>query len=358
MKGLHKIIFPFAPDQSGAVSVLASLSGIIVVIDAGGCTGNICGFDLPGWVQSTASGEEPKIFSAGLRDMDAIFGRDRELIDKLAEITKTENAPFAALVGTPVPATIGTDYKALARMAKKKCGLPVLAIDTNGAAWYDRGAEKAYLALIDAFCGPEKKEDVIPGSVGVWGLTPLDFGNRRAKEVLRKELEKSGKKKVCIIGEKGSLSDLEGASSFEENLVVSVSGLAAAKKLLALYGTPYRVLDLPFMTKGMERDRELAGKKVLIVHEQVMANARRKRILKETGNSAKVTCAAWFLQDNELMEPGDFHIADEDAFLSLVQEGSYDAVLADESLLFALRDFAGEKISYPHYAVSGKEEVS
>ncbi|HBN57365.1 MAG TPA: nitrogenase molybdenum-iron protein, partial [Lachnospiraceae bacterium] len=45
MKGLLKYLSPFAPDQSGAASVLYDLGGITVICDAGGCTGNICGFD-------------------------------------------------------------------------------------------------------------------------------------------------------------------------------------------------------------------------------------------------------------------------------------------------------------------------
>ena len=40
MRGLRKYLTPFAPDQSGAVSVLYELGGIIVICDAGGCTGN------------------------------------------------------------------------------------------------------------------------------------------------------------------------------------------------------------------------------------------------------------------------------------------------------------------------------
>ncbi len=39
MRGLRKYLTPFAPDQSGAVSVLYELGGIIVICDAGGCTG-------------------------------------------------------------------------------------------------------------------------------------------------------------------------------------------------------------------------------------------------------------------------------------------------------------------------------
>ena len=43
MKGLRKYLTPFAPDQSGAVSVLYELGGILVICDAGGCVGNVCG---------------------------------------------------------------------------------------------------------------------------------------------------------------------------------------------------------------------------------------------------------------------------------------------------------------------------
>ena len=61
MRGLRKVLTPFAPDQSGAVSVLYNLGGLIVIIDAGGCTGNVCGFDEPRW-----HGARAAVFSAGL----------------------------------------------------------------------------------------------------------------------------------------------------------------------------------------------------------------------------------------------------------------------------------------------------
>ena len=77
MRGLRKYLTPFAPDQSGAVSVLYEFGGIIVICDAGGCTGNICGFDEPRWFESKSA-----LFSAGLRDMDAILGRDDRLVAK------------------------------------------------------------------------------------------------------------------------------------------------------------------------------------------------------------------------------------------------------------------------------------
>ena len=80
MRGLRKYLTPFAPDQSGAVSVLYELGGIIVICDAGGCTGNVCGFDEPRWFERKSA-----VFSAGLRDMDAILGRDDRLVAKLVD---------------------------------------------------------------------------------------------------------------------------------------------------------------------------------------------------------------------------------------------------------------------------------
>ena len=147
MKGLWKYISPFAPDQSGAAAVLYGLGGIVVICDAGGCAGNICGFDEPRWF----SGKKSAVFSAGLRDMDAILGRDDRLIAKLCDAARTIDASFAAIVGTPVPSVIGTDYRALQRMAEKKLDIPILPIDTTGMELYDKGIEKAYLALLRQF---------------------------------------------------------------------------------------------------------------------------------------------------------------------------------------------------------------
>ncbi|MBQ1922196.1 MAG: nitrogenase molybdenum-iron protein, partial [Lachnospiraceae bacterium] len=108
VKGCRRVLTPFAPDQSGAVAALYGLGGISVIVDAGGCTGNICGFDEPRWLTEKAA-----VFSAGLRDMDAILGRDDKLIEKLTDAAGRVGGSFAALIGTPVPAVIGTDFRAL-----------------------------------------------------------------------------------------------------------------------------------------------------------------------------------------------------------------------------------------------------
>ena len=143
MRGLRKYLTPFAPDQSGAVSVLFELGGIVVICDAGGCTGNVCGFDEPRWFEQKSA-----IFSAGLRDMDAILGRDDRLVAKLEDAAQKVDATFAAVIGTPVPAVIATDYLALKRMTERKINIPVLTVDTDGMELYDKGEEKAFLELL------------------------------------------------------------------------------------------------------------------------------------------------------------------------------------------------------------------
>ena len=89
MKGLRCVLTPFAPDQSGAVSVLYGYGGILVILDAGGCAGNICGFDEPRWHK-----EKSAVFSAGLRDMDAILGRDDLLVKKTVAAAEQIDAQF------------------------------------------------------------------------------------------------------------------------------------------------------------------------------------------------------------------------------------------------------------------------
>ena len=170
MRGLRKYLTPFAPDQSGAVSVLYELGGIIVICDAGGCAGNVCGFDEPRWFEQKSA-----VFSAGLRDMDAILGRDDRLVAKLVDAAEKVEAGFAAIVGTPVPAVIGTDHQALRRMCEKKTDLPVLAVNTNGMELYDAGERKAYLELFKAFA--REKLPVEAGKTGVLGMTPQDVSD-------------------------------------------------------------------------------------------------------------------------------------------------------------------------------------
>ena len=307
MKGLRKVLTPFAPDQSGAVSVLYGLGGLTVIIDAGGCTGNICGFDEPRWQEMRSA-----VFSAGLRDMDAILGRDKLLVSKIADACGRIDASFVALIGTPVPATIATDYKALKRMLKKETDLPVLTIATDGMKLYDEGEALAYKALISEFTTKEGTLREL-----TLGMTPLTYGS----------------------GLPVALDDYRNIGPETKITAASASGIEAAKEL----GIPYEIYN--------GAAAEIAGRipsgKVLVCHDEVFGKTLRDK-------GVRCDIAAFFTLHDEIREEGDVKITEEDEFTDLVMNGGYDVIVADECLKPLAGGFRGQWIDAPFFALSGR----
>ena len=343
MRGLRKYLTPFAPDQSGAVSVLYELGGIIVICDAGGCTGNVCGFDEPRWFERKSA-----VFSAGLRDMDAILGRDDRLVAKLVDAAEKVEAGFAAVIGTPVPAVIGTDYQALKRMCEKKTDLPVLAVNTDGMELYDGGERKAYLELFKVFA--REKLPVETGRVGILGMTPQDVSDLKAADKLREKFRERGQRAICY-GMGDGLDEVKKASSVEKNIVVSPAALECARYLENTFGTPYEVGYL--LVEELVPDMEYAGKKILIVQQQVMAGSIRAE-LRKRGGDGKITVASWFSMEKDLLEEGDVSLKDEEDYMELVEKGRYDVIFADPCMRRMTKDFSGVFVDAVHFAVSGK----
>ena len=360
VRGLWKGLTPFAPDQSGAASVFYELGGILVICDAGGCTGNVCGFDEPRWF-----GERSAIFSAGLRDMDAILGRDDRLVAKLTDAAEKIDANFAAVIGTPVPAVIATDYRALQRMCEKKTNLPILTVDTNGMELYDVGEEKAWLTLFKTFAGKdvvsqkeasEEDDSSKKMKIGVLGLTPHDVSDLNIEEKFRKS-ENENTHYICY-GMRAGIDKVKTAGSADKNLVVAPAALETAKYLEKEFGTPYEV-GYPFVDELIpELDYE--RKKILIIHQQVIANAIRQeiRIRSDEQQNTEVTVASWFMMKSEFSEEGDLSLKEEKDYCKLVQNGNYDIVFADENMRGLVPGFKGTFVNIRHFAVSGKLQES
>ena len=343
MRGLRKYLTPFAPDQSGAVSVLFELGGIVVICDAGGCTGNVCGFDEPRWFEQKSA-----IFSAGLRDMDAILGRDDRLVAKLADAAEKVDAAFTAVIGTPVPAVIATDYLALRRMTEKKMNLPVLTVDTDGMELYDKGEEKAFLELFKTFA--VEKYPVDEHKIGVLGMTPQDVSDLAAADKIRDLFQrKYGQKAVCYCMGDG-LEEVKKASSVSKNIVVSPAALATAKYLEKTFRTPYEIY-YP-LVEDLIPEMDYTGKRILVVHQQVIADSIRK-VLLERGAEI-VQTASWFMMKKELQADEDVILRDEDAYIELVQNGEFDIIFADECMDRMTPKFDGTFVNTRHFAVSGK----
>ncbi len=346
MKGLWKYLSPFAPDQSGATGVLCEMGGLIVIIDAGGCAGNICGFDEPRWFE-----ERSAIYSAGLRDMDAILGRDDRLIEKIGDACRKVEGEFVALVGTPVPAVIGTDYRALKHMIEARTGIPALAIDTDGVHYYDLGCEKAWLALFQTFT--EKSYGMEPGTYGVIGATPFDVPMEGI------HFEKPGI--YYCYGMGAGIEEIRKAGTVMKNLVVSPGGLKAARYLAKRFGVPYEAVyplkSIAYFEEFLDIIKNMVStgrdpERILILHQQVLAHSLRNELRRYS--EAAMVAAGWFGMDKELAEPWDVSLTQEDEWIRLVEEGDFDLIIGDRLLLNAIPGYRGTFIGLDHFPISGK----
>ena len=347
MKNLLRYLSPFAPDQAGAVSVLFPQGGLIVICDAGGCAGNICGFDEPRWFTGRCA-----LFSAALRDMDAILGRDDKLIGKLASAMEDSGTDFSALIGTPVPAVIGTDFRALKRAAERRTGKPCLVIPATGTKFYDVGAQEAYLELVRTFS--LERLPVEEGTIGVLGAIPPDLSLIHPGEAVRAALDPGRERRILCFE---SPDDFRNASAAEKNLVVSPSGVAAAELLKERFGTPWEIA-VPWLPESLkQRLAALHGGRILVIHQQFAA-CRVRELLPD----CEVTTGTFFRTCPEWMKPGDMAFSGEGDFADAVESGGFDAVIGDPVLKRAIPHFRGEWIPFIHFAVSGaleqKEEES
>ena len=358
MKKLLNYLSPFAPDQSGACGVLYELGGIIVICDAGGCTGNICGFDEPRWFTKKSA-----VFSAGLRDMDAIMGRDDKLIAKLGDAHDRLKTPFTALVATPVPAVIGTDMKALKRMAEKRTGVPCIAINAIGTKYYDEGEAEAWYQLFREFTTGTEEDRA---GVGIIGATPLETGYADAAPLIE-ACHEYGIDEPVIYSMGTGLEEVRRASGVKYNLVVSAAGIRAAEYLKSEFGIPYET-GYPFIPSDVIEEciksfeTKSHNRNVLIIHSQFAANELRNIIFHNLATmgveaeETKVSCSTFFMMNDKYAEEGDFRLSGEDELAEIASENRYDTIIGDGDLerLLKAYGFRGEFIEFPSFAISGK----
>ena len=357
-KGYRSVLTPFAPDQSGAVSVLYELGGITVICDAGGCTGNICGFDEPRWFR-----ERSAVFSAGLRDMDAILGRDEKLLEKLADTAAfmrekgEDKAPaFAAIVGTPVPAVIGTDFRALERMARKKTGLPSFGISCDGMEYYDKGAQEAYLRLVETFAAKEADSGARSGeAVGILGAQYMDLSGLADPEEVRRAVRESfGGEPVLYGSARDGIEAFRNLGRIRRNLVVTVSGYEAAVYMEKKFGIPFACGNPAVRERILDMDLPVPvrGSRILVIHEQITADVCRQALLER--GAREVVTASWFMRKENLIRKGDIPLREETDLMKAAGDG-YDLILADPVMYPLIREtYDGPLAELLHFAVSGK----
>lgn len=367
MRNLNRFLPTFCADYTGASQIVYEMDGMIVVFDGRACACHAAGSDEPRFPLN------PKLaFSTNLKLVEAVTGDDRKQIKKILNALEYYKPKFLTLIGTPVPAVIGTDLDGIASIIEKKSGVPCIGVNTTGFDSYDKGASKTMLKMAKKFVGKDYFE-ARPCEVNVLGTLVCDMWDVDSVRYLEQAILDSGADSVCCWGSDARVEEIAGADRSKLNVVASVCGLETAKYLEKTYGTPY-IVGFPVGNHAMAEFKasvaeKLRGEyksapaccarkhskyqKVLVIAEQLQANGIRNCMQKEY-DVEKVDCITFFDQDKTSVAADDKKLRDEDALTDYVQEhGPYDLIIGDPIVTQIIGGSGKEIISWPHFAISG-----
>lgn len=366
MSKLCIMLPPLAPDYSGAASALFELGGMIVIHDAAGCTGNYTGYDEPRWL-----GSHTAVYCSGLRHMDAILGNDDLLVERIKKAAESIKPNFIALLGSPVPMVIGTDFEGLAKEIEHETGIPSIGLSTRGLAYYGKGINAAIISLMKKVCPLKIREEEKNDGINILGMTPLDFAKGPNASDFVKLFEDNGIKVNCCFTMGCAFEEFKNSVKSRLNVVVSQSGYDTAVFLKEKYGIPF-VTGTP-MLMGMQilakiqpekfsfNPKPLTNiqdKKIFIAGEQVIANTIREYFEALGLKKENTTVGIMFDATKDLMREGDVIVKDEKHLRELLNSGKYQKIVADplvEQLITKETKQKGiEFYNLPHVAVSSK----
>ena len=379
MKQIASRISIYSADAFGVCSALYELGGLCVMHDASGCNSTYNTHDEPRWYDF-----DSMVYISGLSEMEAIMGDDQKFIDDIVYTAKELNPNFIAMAGTPIPTMIGTDFKAIANIIEKETNIPTFGFDTTGMHSYVSGAYKAFEALAKRFLKRndkesrgEKKESIDKESrevkntiikVNILGATPLDFSINKSVEAMVDLLKENNFEVISTWAMGSSLEYIKNAGDADVNLVVSYSGMGAAKYMYENLNIPY-VVGTPFgkefANKVIEDLKEVKSTKenkvsydnrkidkdaeITIVGESIMSESLAYAISKEKNKTVNVISS--LETDEKLLLEGDKIAMFEDDIEKCLKNSK--TIIADP-LFRPICPLDSNFISLPHEAFSGR----
>lgn len=379
MKQIASRISIYSADAFGVCSALYELGGLCVMHDASGCNSTYNTHDEPRWYDF-----DSMVYISGLSEMEAIMGDDQKFIDDIVYTAKELSPNFIAMAGTPIPTMIGTDFKAIANIIEKETNIPTFGFDTTGMHSYVSGAYKAFEALAKRFLKRndkesrvEKKESIDKESreakntiikVNILGATPLDFSINKSVEAMVDLLKENNFEVISTWAMGSSLEYIKNAGDADVNLVVSYSGMGAAKYMYENLNIPY-VIGTPFgkefANKVIEDLKEVKSTKenkisysnrkidkdaeITIVGESIMSESLAYAISKEKNKTVNVISS--LETDEKLLLEGDKIAIFEDDIEKCLKNSK--TIIADP-LFRPICPIDSNFISLPHEAFSGR----
>lgn len=306
MKQTARIISTYSADTFGVCSALFELGGMVVMHDASGCNSTYTTHDEPRWYDM-----DSMVYISGLSEMEAIMGDDEKLIGDIVAAAEDLQPKFIAIAGTPIPTMTGFDFTAVAELVEARTGIPAFGFATTGMKTYVEGAAMAFAGIARRFV-KRNVEKTAHLSANILGVTPLDFSVNGSEASMKTFLEKAGFEVLSCWAMGSSLEEIAEAGRASVNLVVSSTGIEAARALKELFGTPYvvgtpigstfqkilveelleavRTGEIPAKNRRPLMKSSLAGSEIAVIGEGVTALSLAHAIELEYERSVKILC--------------------------------------------------------------------
>lgn len=274
----HVFTMTYTADVSGVCSAMYELGGMSVLHDPSGCNSTYSTHDEPRWFDT-----DSLMYVSGLDEITAVMGDDNVLIRDVVQAAHDLQPRFITLCGASIPHIIAFDFRGVAYLIEKECGIPVLPVPTDGLKSYVSGVGLALSAWLERFADPkEYREYRASGSengalddssvsdlkeadpekgrprINIVGATPLDFSVNGNIQSLKKCFEEAGYVVNCCMamgtyGRDRLFERMQHAYRADVNVVVSSAGRKPAALMKKKSGMPF-VEGLPI---GAEQTKAL-----------------------------------------------------------------------------------------------------
>ena len=194
----HVFTMTYTADVSGVCSAMYELGGMSVLHDPSGCNSTYSTHDEPRWFDT-----DSLMYVSGLDEITAVMGDDNVLIRDVVQAAHDLKPRFITLCGASIPHIIAFDFRGVAYLIEKECGIPVLPVPTDGLKSYVSGVGLALSAWLERFADPKEYSKKDPGAeqarVNIVGATPLDFSVNGNVRSLVECFEKAGYAVNCCM---------------------------------------------------------------------------------------------------------------------------------------------------------------
>ena len=302
-------------------------------------------------------GGTSRIAVSGAGSEDVTTGTREVLLEAFREVQMRCDPQFVLFSAGPCGAMIGTDLSEIAETVSAEHQIPAAAVDLTGQKTYDTGISKTTEALAKMLADPAEKT---PGAINILGATALDWA---AEDVsgIRDWAARQGYQVLAQPGTTVTSTQLKAMGKAQFNLVTTVSGLAAARYLQAIFGPPYvaaapcgveqsgylaRLLE----SGGTPQAPECGEADALIIGEQFTANAVRNA-LERKGIVKGANVVTFFQLDKSCARSNDRKLKGEADARELLNSGKYRLIVGDP-LLRTLLQGDCKWIDLPHRALN------